>query len=117
MNPSARYHKGLAAEDSVARAYAAGGSQLLHRRWRSAAGEVDLICRSGDVTVFVEVKARGTHAEAAYAISERQAARIMAASQGWLQDNGLPLDSDIRFDVALVDRTGRIEIVENALAA
>lgn len=107
----------MAAEQGVASTYTGRGGELLHQRWRSASGEIDLICRTGDVTVFVEVKARRTHAEAAHALCARQAARIMAASQDWLAQQGLPLDTEIRFDVALVDAQGAVEIIENALAA
>ena len=40
MIPSARYHAGVAAEDSVARHYAARGFTVAARRWRGKAGEV-----------------------------------------------------------------------------
>lgn len=50
------YHAGLAAEDIVARNYAARAHQVAARRWRGKSGEIDLVMRDGDTVVFVEVK-------------------------------------------------------------
>ncbi|MGB2203355.1 MAG: hypothetical protein ACPH5G_18635, partial [Pseudooceanicola atlanticus] len=62
------------------------------------------------------VKTARSHAEAAERISRRQADRIAASAQAFLawQPNGLL--TDMRLDVALVDGTGRVELLENAFA-
>ena len=54
---------------------------LLHRRWRGAGGEIDLIFRSGAVIVFVEVKCSRDHATAAQSLSRRQVARLFTAAE------------------------------------
>ena len=36
------------------------GYTVLARRYRTKHGEIDIVARDGDTTVFVEVKARGT---------------------------------------------------------
>src|SRR5690606_26174810 len=63
--------------------------------------------------VFVEVKARRAHAAAAEAISPAQWRRLHAAASRFLAEAGDP-DAACRFDVALVDRSGGIERLENA---
>jgi putative endonuclease len=104
---------GLAAEEIAERLYLAEGATLEARRWRCAEGEIDLILRTGEGLVFVEVKARRGHAAAAVAISPAQWRRIGAAASRYLAettDGSVPC----RFDVVLVDRSGAAERIENA---
>jgi len=108
------YLTGLAAEATVARGYAAQGADILSTRYRCAYGEVDLISRHGDTIVFTEVKARRTIEEAAEAISPRQISRIGKAAESWLAEQNESLNTPIRIDAALLDRYGRVEIIENA---
>jgi len=116
MTGATGYHAGASAEDIVARHYAARGATLAARRWRGQGGEIDLILREGARVVFVEVKASRSFARAAERITPRQARRIMAAAQEFLEGEPGGQLTDIRFDVALVDGVGRVEIVENAFA-
>ncbi len=63
------------------------GLQVLERNWRhETVGEVDLICRQGTTTVFVEVKTRREHAHvnASETISPRKLGRLKVLSQIWL---------------------------------
>ena len=108
---------GLAAEGAVARHYEARGSAIAHRRWRGGGAEVDLVARDGGTVVFVEVKRAATHARAAESLRPAQVARLLAAAAAFLAGEPGGQDSPARFDVALVDAAGRIEVVENALAA
>lgn len=108
------FRHGLAAEDAVARWYHARGAAPVASRWRCPAGEIDLIVRLGPTLVFVEVKTRRKLRDAAHAISQAQWARIMAAAECYLAENDLPLDTDLRFDAALLDRHGHLEVIENA---
>ena len=50
------FYDGLAAEAGVERRYCDSGGKVVARRWRGAAGEVDLIIRKGAELIFVEVK-------------------------------------------------------------
>lgn len=117
MSGAVSYHAGLSAEDQVAKHYARSGRAVCARRWRGAAGEIDLIARDGDSVIFIEVKQSSTHALAAEHLTQRQMARIYATASEFLagEPNGQLTDS--RFDVALVDGTGQIEILENAFSA
>ena len=111
----ARSHRsGTAAEDSVARHYAAGGFGISDRRWRGASGEIDLVTRLGDGLVFVEVKRSRSFAEAAQRVTQRQIERITAAASEYLAQMPLGQATPVRFDVALVNGTGEIQVLENA---
>ena len=109
------HRSGLSAEEVVARHYAGLGLALVEARWRGEAGEVDLVLRDGEGLVFVEVKAARSHAGAAASLSPRQAARILAAGAEYLGGQPLGQLTPARFDVALLDRAGRVEVIENAL--
>lgn len=109
------YHAGRAAEGQVARHYLRAGLEVVARRWRGQGGEIDLIARSGDRYVFIEVKASRDFASAAASLSLRQMRRLAAAAEEFLAGVAGGLSNELRFDVALVDRSGRIDILENAL--
>ncbi len=117
MSGATSYHAGLCAEDSVVNAYQRSGQTVVARRWRGQAGEIDLIARDGSQVIFIEVKKSHSHAAAAERLSLRQMARISLAAAEFLDGEPAGLDTDARFDVALVDSHGRIEILQNAFAA
>jgi putative endonuclease len=52
--------------------------------------------------VFVEVKARAVLDDAAWSVTERQRARIIAAAEAWLALNPDHGAQDMRFDAMLV---------------
>lgn len=107
--------RGLAAEEQVTRAYQRRGARLLHQRWRGAAGEIDLIFAQGPDILCVEVKASHSHARAAASLQPRQIARLLSAAEEFLATQPRGSLTPMRFDAALVDGTGAIEILENAL--
>lgn len=45
-------------EDLAAQKLEGDGYEILHRNWRCARGEIDLVARAGETLVFVEVKTR-----------------------------------------------------------
>lgn len=117
MTGAVAYYDGLAAEDGVERSYAAQGHEIAERRWRCAAGEIDLITRKGGEVFFIEVKKARSIPEAAERLGARQQARIARAAEAFLGGEPSGTNTPARFDVALVDRTGQMEIIENAFAA
>ncbi len=117
MSGTRSYHAGLAAEESVALHYGRSGRAVHARRWRGEAGEIDLIARDGDAVIFIEVKQSKTHALAAEHLTERQFGRIYRAAAEFLGGEPRGELTEVRFDVALVDGVGRIEIIENAYVA
>lgn len=108
------YLSGRAAEDRVADDYLARGYALAETRWRGKGGELDLIFADGDDFVFVEVKKSRSFARAAERLRPAQMGRIFAAAEEYLAHRDLPLATEMRFDVALVDGTGAVKVLENA---
>lgn len=108
------YHAGRLAEASVADHYRDAGYDLVQTRWRGQGGEIDLILRKGSLFVFVEVKAAPDFSRAAERISRRQMDRICVAACEYCGTLPSGQMTDMRMDAALVDQTGRIDIIENA---
>jgi putative endonuclease len=109
------FHAGLAAEGAVAAHYRRLGLDIVAQRWRGQGGEIDLIARDGAQLVFIEVKKSRDFARAAIRISQRQIARLFDAASEYMSCQPLGLATPVRFDVALVDGRGMIEVVKNAL--
>ena len=93
---------GISAESRAAALLIAKGYRILARRYRSRAGEIDIVARRRGLLVFVEVKARERLDDAAEAVIVRQQRRIIAAAEVWLANHPDIGDTDIRFDVVLV---------------
>ena len=93
------------------------GWQILARRLRTPAGEIDLVAERDGLTAMIEVKARPSLAAAAYAIQPRQQARLLAAGEIALANNPGWGSAGIRFDVLLVDRVGTVRRVKDAFRA
>lgn len=117
MSGATAYASGLAAEDSVWDDYLDRGHELAARRWRCGAGEIDLIARKNGEVIFIEVKKARDFAQAAARLGARQMRRIALAAEAFLGGEPLGTNTPARFDVALVDGQGRMEILENAFGA
>jgi putative endonuclease len=98
----AAFRTGLSAESRAAAYLIAKGYRILARRFRTPHGEIDIVARRRQLLAFVEVKARRSLDEAAYAVTPRQQLRIIAAAQGWLMAHPEHADFDLRFDAMLI---------------
>ena len=78
------------------------GYKLLAQRYKSPAGEVDLIMRRGDTTAFIEVKARMTADEAILAVTTYQSRRIATAAAFYTSQYDRAAKSYCRFDIVAV---------------
>jgi putative endonuclease len=107
------YQSGLQAEDAVCADYLARGYLLTETRWRGRAGEIDLIFTKDDAYFFVEVKSSSTHAQAVQSLSARQLARVCASAEDYISQTPKGFLTDMQIDVALVDSSGMLEILEN----
>lgn len=114
VRSSVSYHAGQAAELQVASDYERRGFSIAHHRWRGAGGEIDLIARNADGVVFIEVKKSISFAGAAARISRRQMDRICASAAQFLETEPDGQLTNARFDAALVDASGAVQIIENA---
>jgi putative endonuclease len=98
----AAFRTGLSAETRAAAFLMAKGYRILIKRFRTPHGEIDIVARRRNLLVFVEVKARASLDEAAYAVTPRQQARIIAAAQAWLMAHPEHADFELRFDAMLI---------------
>ncbi|RUT30184.1 YraN family protein [Arsenicitalea aurantiaca] len=73
--------------------------RIIHRRYRTPVGEIDLIVRRGRVTVFVEVKSRMRSDDEAEALEAVDTARIGRAAQYFLARHPQLAETPLRFDV------------------
>ncbi|MEL7254656.1 MAG: YraN family protein [Pseudomonadota bacterium] len=110
------YFSGCAAEAAVAKGYVARGCALLESRWRGDAGEIDLIFRDGDEVVFVEVKKARSFEVAAERLRPAQARRIHMAASEYLDHTPDGQLSLMRFDLALCNAAGEVDIREGAFS-
>src|SRR6201996_356469 len=98
----AAFNTGLSAESKAAALLMAKGYRILAKRFRTPHGEIDIVARKRDLLAFVEVKARASLDDAAYAVTPRQQARIIAAAQGWMIAHPEHDGYDLRFDAMLI---------------
>src|SRR6478609_8114462 len=98
----AAFQTGLSAESRAAAYLMAKGYRILAKRFRTPHGEIDLVAKRRNLVAFVEVKARATLDEAAFAVTPRQQARIIDAAQGWLMAHPEHAEFELRFDAILI---------------
>jgi putative endonuclease len=96
------FRLGISAESRAAALLIAKGFRILARRYRSPVGEIDIVARRRHLLIFVEVKARERLDDAAWSVTPRQRARIVAAAETWLAAHPDDNIRDIRFDAMLV---------------
>ena len=98
----AAYRRGLFGETLAAWLYRARFHRVLAQRYKTPAGEIDLIVRRGRTIVFVEVKHRPTSEEALDAIGPVSRRRIARAAALRLAAHPDAAGFDLRFDLAIV---------------
>ena len=92
------------------------GYRILHRRYQTRYGEIDLIAHDGNQLVFVEVKTRiskafGTGLEA---ITKRKKAHLLRTAYCYLQQHAYR-DQPCRFDIIALLLDNRGELVDYQL--
>jgi len=111
--PTARAEAGARGEQAAADFLTARqGFAVVTRNWRSPRDrrdEIDLVCRDGEVLVFVEVKARaeGALVSGFQAVDERKKRALRRAVHAYLGALARP-PRTFRFDVAEVTLSGRL---------
>ncbi|WP_373235502.1 YraN family protein [Cohaesibacter celericrescens] len=93
------YDRGIRAERWAGWLMRAKGFQIMKCRYKAQGGEIDLICRKGDLLVFVEVKYRALIDDALYSITPRNQARIVTAASHYLAAYPDETINTYRFDV------------------
>lgn len=104
---------GRRGEGLAARYLEDAGYLVVARNWRCARGEIDIIARSGDTLVFVEVKTRSSLAfgHPFEAITATKLARLRTLAGAWCAETS-PAVPRIRLDAIAVvaPRDGTPEI-------
>jgi putative endonuclease len=115
-----RHDTGRLGEALAERHLAARGYAILARRYRTRRGEIDLIARTGEAIVFIEVKTRTSERFGGpfASLAHRQRARMAAAAARFLAENPRYSGALCRFDAiaVLMEGTGQpiVEHVEDA---
>ena len=96
------------------------GYHILHRRYRAAGGEIDLIAADGDCCVFVEVKSTDRASDRPEDRVRRDKRRkLIRCARQFVERSSAP-GREYRFDVVAVDlstRTPAVEHMEDAFDA
>jgi putative endonuclease len=96
------YRRGFVAEYKAALLLLLKGYRIVNLRFRTRAGEIDIIARKRDLVVFVEVKARRDEQVAIDAVSAATQMRIRAASNVWLSRQSDYARLSTRYDIIAV---------------
>lgn len=111
--PAGRAADGARGEQAAADFLSARhGFTIVTRNWhspRDRRDEIDLVCRDGDVLVFVEVKARaeGALVSGYHAVDERKRRALRRAVHAYLAGLAHP-PRTFRFDITEVTLSGRL---------
>lgn len=97
-----RERSGRLAELTAAVVLCLKGYRILARRYRSKAGEIDLIAVRGRRLAFVEVKRRRTMEAAEAAKTFRQAQRMARAAEQWVWRHPAYRNHEIGLDALLL---------------
>ncbi|PZE80392.1 YraN family protein [Curtobacterium sp. MCBD17_032] len=91
------------------------GFQIIDRNWRCARGEIDVVARTGDTIVFVEVKTRtGQSAGHPFeAVTPQKLARIRRLVPAWFHANRDETARVIRIDCIAVTIVGDHVAIEH----
>ena len=98
----AAFRTGLSAESRAAALLMAKGYRILAKRFRTPHGEIDIVTKRRKILALVEVKARASLDEAAFAVTPRQQARIINAAQAWLAAHPELAEFELRFGAILI---------------
>ena len=91
------YRLGFIAEYIISIIYFLKFYKILHFRYKTYCGEIDLIAKRGDLLVFIEVKAR-KHGLCEDIVSINQQQRIKHTAELFLSKNNQYIKHNIRFD-------------------
>lgn len=97
---SKNFDKGMRSEEQAWQFLLKKNYALLARRYKTAAGEIDLIVSRGEFLVFVEVKARKNLTEGLWSLRPKQCARMFKAAEIFLMD--FSWHENIRFDFIIL---------------
>jgi putative endonuclease len=98
MTKKQSYKFGILAEKISAIFLIFKGYKILHKRYKTYFGEIDIIAKKSNNIVFIEVKARKNKVNIEEILSNRQANRIKSAGQFFISKNPQFSACNLRFD-------------------
>jgi putative endonuclease len=110
---NSRAETGKSAEQTACDHLRRQGLELVEANYRCRHGEIDLIMRDGETTVFVEVRYRRSNrfGSSAESVDSRKQARLLASAAHYLQQHPRAARGACRFDVvALSSHNGRQQL-------
>jgi putative endonuclease len=78
------------------------GYRVIARRWRTGAGEIDLVVTRGRVLAFVEVKARADLLAGLEAVTPAARGRIARAGAAWVSRYPAAGMLNLRYDIVVI---------------
>jgi putative endonuclease len=87
--------------------------KILHSRYRSRFGEIDIIAKRGSTILFIEVKGRKKLPLNLEVVTQRQIERIKKTALFFIAKNPIYQQCNLRFDLIIPYRWG-IKYIENA---
>lgn len=95
------------------------GYRIVSRNWRCSIGELDIVARTGELHVFIEVKSAGRESEfrPEHRVNVTKQRRIKRLAHAYLKANRV--DSPVRYDViTVIWQADRIVVnhIENAFS-
>ena len=109
------YQLGLKAETLCCWWLRLRGYRILHQRYQTPYGEIDIIARRRKHLHIIEVKARGTLEEGAYSITPKQSKRIRQATEVFLCKESRYSRYHVHGDVMLVAKGRWPHYIQGAL--
>ncbi len=113
------FHKkllGKLGEEQAAKYLTSQNIKILERNYKNSFGEIDIIAKDGDYTVFVEVKTRSSESFGApsEAVDYRKRQKYFKIATAYLTSKNLT-DTAVRFDVIEVEN-GKINHIIDAFS-
>lgn len=108
------YSSGILWEDNAVQYLLKLGYKILHRRYKTKYGEIDIIAEDEDVIVFVETKFRKNMIDGLHSISERQKQRIYNAAKIFIAEHDNDVTRDYRFDAIIFDSKLKCTYIKGA---
>ena len=109
--------RGIQAEEEAARYLEQQGFDVMHTRYKTKFGEIDLIAQKDGLLCFVEVKTRKNKSDALHAVTPRTRRRIEEAALFFLSEHPDYTDCTMRFDVIALAPPAGIIHLDNAWEA
>ncbi|MGB9734894.1 MAG: YraN family protein [bacterium] len=109
---------GIEGEDRAVKYLEGLNYKILERNYRSHFGEVDIIAKDKNHTVFIEVKSRtnSSFGSPQESIVKEKKRRITLTAIDYLQRKHLT-NKPVRFDVVAINPDNTIELIKNAFDA